>query len=274
MPRPYGSMPKVTFITVCYRTPDMIRMLLRGFEQAALSFPYEYILVNNAPGDGTSQMVRELFPWVKVVDAPGNVGWSAGNNLALRQAGGEFVMIVNPDIIIFQGEMEKLLAEAERMPDAGIVGPRLLNTDRTVQRSFYRFPRFMTPVYRRTFLGRTSWGKRAMKHYLMLDTDENSTMEVDWLLGGAQLIRRSVLDHIGLFDERYFMYFDDVDICRSAWSKGWRVVYVPQAQFIHFHARESDSGSIWQSLKSRTTRAHIASAVKYFLKYRGQPLPR
>ncbi len=272
--RPYGTMPKVSFITVCYRTPNMIRMLLRGFEKAGLAFPYEYILVNNAPGDGTSEMVRELFPWVTVIDSPGNVGYGVGNNLGLKAAQGEYVMIVNPDIVVFSGELEKLVAEADRKPEVGIFGPKLLNPNRTPQRSFYRFPDYLIPVYRRTPLGSLPWGKKAIDRYLMKDVEPSETIEVDWVLGGAQLIRRQVLDDLGGLDERYFMYFDDVDLCRSAWAKGWRVAYVPHAWLVHFHQRESDTGSVFGVLFNRTTRVHIASAVKYFWKYRGVPWPR
>ncbi len=267
-------MPKVTFITVCYRTPNMIRMLLRGFEKAGLSFPFEYILVNNAKGDGTSEMVRETFPWVKVIDSPGNIGYGAGNNIALAQAQGEYIMTVNPDILVFPGQLEKLVAEADRRPDVGIFGPKLLNPDRTIQRSFYRFHTLLIPVYRRTPLGSTPWGRKAVAWFLMLGHEPTDLMEVDWVLGGAQLIRRRVLDEVGRFDERFFMYFDDVDLCRSAWAKGWRVAYVPQAWLVHFHARESDTGSVFGAFFNRTTRVHIASGVKYFLKYRGVPLPR
>lgn len=267
-------MPKVTFITVCFRTPNMIRMLLRGFENAKLSFPYEYILVNNASGDGTSEMVRELFPWVKIIEAPGNVGYGAGNNLALKQAQGEYVMIMNPDIVVFPGELEKLLVEADRRPDVGIFGPRLLNPDRTMQRSFYRFPTPLIPVYRRTPLGSTPWGRKTIAWYLMLDNNPDQVAEVDWVLGGAQLIRRRVFMDAGNFDDRFFMYFEEVDLCRRAWSNGWRVAYVPQAEFVHFHTRESDTGSVFGAILNRTTRVHIASAVKYFLKYHGKALPR
>ncbi|MBI5655015.1 glycosyltransferase family 2 protein [Candidatus Uhrbacteria bacterium] len=267
-------MPKVTFITVCFRTKDMVRMLLRGFEKAGLAFPYEYILVNNAPGDETSQMVRELFPWVKLIEAPGNIGYGAGNNLALAQAKGDYVMTVNPDIVVFPGQLEKLIAEADKRPEVGVFGPRLLNPDRTMQRSFYRFPTTLIPVYRRTPLGRTSRGKKMIAWYLMLEHDPTDVMEADWVLGGAQLIRKRMLDEVGAFDDRFFMYFEEVDLCRRAWIKGWRVAYVPQAELIHFHTRESDTGSVFGALFNRTTRVHIASAVKYFLKYRGKVLPR
>ncbi len=97
---------KVTFITVCYKTPDLMRTLLKGVEAAKFNFTYEYLVVDNCPGDGTGEMLRARFPWVQVIEAPGNVGFGCGNNLALRQARGQYVMLINPDLTVFHGEME------------------------------------------------------------------------------------------------------------------------------------------------------------------------
>lgn len=265
---------KVTFVTVCYKTPDLIRNLLKGVEAANFSFPFEYYLVDNNPGDGTGEMVRQRFPWVKVIDSPGNIGFGAGNNQAFRLAKGEYVMLFNPDLTVFAGEMEKLLAFADANARIGIVGPRLQNPNQTLQRTYYRAHRFVTPIYRRTFLGKTPWGKRELNRFLMVDTDERAVQDVDGLIGAALLMRSSMLAEVGHFDEKFFMYFEDVDLCRRAWEKGWRVCYAPVAQFVHYHQRESRIKWPWEVLTNRTSRAHIASALHYFRKYRGKALPR
>lgn len=265
---------KVTFVTVAYRTPDLIRMLLRGVESARFAFPFEYILVNNNPGDETSKLVRERFPWVKLIEAPGNVGFGAANNLAFREASGEYVMLVNPDLTLFPGEMEKLVAFADANADIGFVGPRLHNPNGTVQKNANRFPTPMIPVYRRTFLGKTPWGKRAVDQYFMEGTDWSSPIDVDGVFGAAILIRRRALDDIGHFDERFWMYFEDIDLCRRAWEKGWRVTYYPHVRLVHYLQRESRVKWPWEVVTNRVSRAHIASGVKYFWKYRSRPLPR
>lgn len=266
--------PKVTFVTVCYKTPNLIRLLLKGFESADIKFPFEYYLVDNAPGDGTGDMVREKYPWVNIIETPKNIGFGAGNNHALRRARGEYVMLVNPDLVVFPGELEKLVEFLDGHPDIGLVGPKLLNPDRTCQYSCYRFPNPMIPLYRRTPLGLTPWGKRAIKHYLMHeDLKRDQAMEVDALMGSALMMRRKVLDEVGHFDERFFMYFEEVDICRRAWKYNWRVVYVPQAQLVHYHARDSLISRPWQVITHKPTRKHIASAVYYFWKYRGTQNP-
>lgn len=265
--------PKVSFVTVCYKTPNLIRVLLRGVESAGFEFPFEYFLVDNG-GDGTADMVRRFFPWVTVIEAGGNVGFGAGNNAAFRRARGEYVMLVNPDLTVFPKEMEKLLAYAGAHPDAGIMGPCVENPNGTRQESCTRFPDPLTmPLYRRTVLGRTPWGRRATGRYFMRDVDHAKAHDADAVYGAAMLMRRKVLDDVGMFDERFFMYYEDVDLCRRAWMRGWRVVYVPEARFTHYHQRQSLIRAPWELFTNRTARAHIASGVRYFLKYRGEHLP-
>ncbi len=265
---------KVTFITVGYHTPHLLRQLFRGVEAAEFSFPHEYLLVNNAPGDGTSEYIRQRFPWVKVIDAPGNVGFGRANNLAAREATGEYLMLLNPDITVFKGQMETLLEEADRVPSAGIFGPKLLNPDRSVQRWFYRFPSPGVPIYRRTPLGKTKRGNRVLDRYFMKDQNPDESMEVDGFFGSALLVRRNVFEELGGFDERFFMYFEDIDLCRRTWEKGWRIQYVPSSMFVHYHQRSSDVRNPIQILRNRLAREHIKSGVRYFWKYRNSPHPR
>src|SRR5262245_45057495 len=137
---------KVTFITVAYNTPHFIRNLLKGVEAAQFAFPFEYILVDNG-SDGTADMVRVRFPWVRVITGQGNVGFAAGNNLGLKVATGDYVMLVNPDLTLFAGEIEKLIAFADADPSIGFVAPKLLNPNGTIQHNVHRFPRLLTPAY-------------------------------------------------------------------------------------------------------------------------------
>lgn len=265
---------KVTFVTVCYKTPELIRMLLTGVEAAKFPFSFEYIVVNNNPGDEVRTLITEHFPWVIYKEAPGNVGFGAGNNIAFRIAKGEYVMLINPDLTIFAGEMEKLIAYADAHADIGFIGPKLLNPNKTLQRTFTRFPSPMIPVYRRTLLGKMSFGKKSVENYLMYDVDPSVSMDVDGLFGAAILIRANALADVGYFDERFFMYFEDIDLCRRAWEKGHRVHFAPVAEFVHYHQRESDVKRPWQILTNRISREHIKSAIRYFLKYFRRPSPR
>jgi len=267
-------MIKISFVTVCYKTPNLIRQLLRGFESLNLPYSFEYLLVDNAAGDGTGDMVKQRYPWVKLMEMPRNVGFGAANNSAFEQAQGEYVMLINPDLTVFANEVEKLVAFADENPDVGLAGPRLLNPDLTLQRSFHRFPNVFIPLYRRTALGSTRFGKRAVDHYLMREADISQTQDVDGLYGSAILIRKRALQDIGFFDERFFMYFEDVDLCRRAWESGWRVVYAPVAEFVHYHQRESEVKRFWNLISNPTARTHVKSGIKYYLKYVGKKHPR
>lgn len=267
------SDPKVSFVTVCYKTPHLVRLLLRGIEEANLAFPFEYFLIDNG-GDGTADMVRERFPWVHVIDPGENVGFAKGNNLAFREAKGEYVMLVNPDLTVFPSEMERFLEHADAHKDVGVFGPRLENPNGSRQETCTRFPRPLIPAYNRTFLGRTPWGKRALHDFLMRDTTHDDPRDVESIYGAAILLRRTMLEQIGFLDERFFMYYEDVDFCRRAWKNGWRVSYVPNARFVHYHQRESAIRYPWELFTNRLVRIHIASGVRYFLKYRGESLPR
>lgn len=264
--------PKVSFITVCYRTPNLIRVLLKGIERANFSFPFEYFLVDNGQ-DGTAAMVRERFPWVTVLAPGANVGFARGNNLAFRRAAGTYCMLVNPDLTVFPGQMEALLAFADTHPDIGMAGPRIENPNGTRQETCTRFPTPLTPVCSRTVLGKIPWGRSVIDRYLMRDIPHDEPHDADGLYGSALLIRRSVLEDVGYFDEGFFMYYEDVDLCRRVWERGWRVTYVPVARFVHYHQRESLVRTPLDLFTNRLLRIHIASGVRYFWKYRNTPFP-
>ncbi len=266
--------PRVSFVTVNYKTPHFIRNLLTGIEGAKLSFPHEYFVVDNASGDGTIEMVSKRFPWATPIASDQNIGFGAGNNLGINRAKGDYVILLNPDLTVFPGEIEAWIDWMDKNPDVGISGPRVLNPDGSDQDSCYRFPGLFIPVYRRTFFGHSPWGKKAIASYLMHDMNRAAEQDVDWVLGAALCIRRSVLEKVGNFDDRFFMYFEDADLCRRVWEAGHRVTYTPNARFVHYHKRESRTRYPWQALTNPVARIHIHSGIKYFLKYRTKPNPR
>ena len=129
-------------------------------------------------------------------------------------------------------------------------------------------------MLRRTVLGRTPWGKRHIDWFLMRDKDPALSRRVGWIMGSAMFVRREAAREVGLMDERFFMYMEDVDWCRRFWEKGWEVAYVPEAKLYHYHGKGSAKGGVLRSLfANRLTWYHITSAAKYFLKYQGKPMP-
>ena len=180
----------------------------------------------------------------------------------------ELVLIMNPDILYSDtDDIIKILHYMDEHQDVGIVGPKLYNTDETVQYSCFRFYKLLTPIYRRTFFYKLPWAKKDIDRYLMKDFDHASVREVDWVLGSNMYIRRSIFDQIGLLDERFFLYFSDLEFCFRAWDYGLKVVYYPFTHITHFHKRESAATSGLKIIFSYTTRLHIKDWVKFIFKY-------
>lgn len=228
---------------------------------------FEIIVVDNNSQDGSIEMLAKNFPAVKIIANKENLGYAKGVNIGVMASRGTFVAIFNPDIFINKGSLESCVNYLENNLETDIVGPRLTNPDGSLQNSCYRYPKIYTPFVRRTFFGATYFGKKELDRYLMRDFSHNESVDVNWLLGGALLCRKSALLVVGLFDERYFLYFEDTDICRKINSLGKKVVYLPSASMVHMHRRESADFGIIKSLSKKATREHIKSAIKYFIKW-------
>lgn len=265
----------LSIIVLSYNGKRLLRECLRSIRFADPKLRYEVIVVDNASADGSAEMVAKEFPEHRLIQAGANLGYAGGNNLGLAAAAGRHVMIMNPDIFLKDGALEELVRYLDAHPDVGMVGPKLVNGDgRTRQESAYRFHTPIVPALRRTPLGRTAWGSRKLRRFLMEDADTSGATEVDWLLGGAIVARREAVAQVGLLDERFFLYFDDVDWSRRFWEKGWKVVFLPQVSLIHLHQRQSAEGDLLGVITNPVTRIHLRSAVQYFRKYWGKPNPR
>ena len=264
----------VSIIIVHTFEKNLVRQTLRSIGRAAPAISYEIIIVDNNPSFGMKKILDRQFPSVRYLTLEKNVGFGAAMNVGIGAAKGKYILIFNPDIIVGAGSLEALCVFMDTHPSVGIVGPKLLNPDGTLQYSCYRIPTIFTPAYRRTFLQNFSFGKREIESYLMINDSHNETMDVDSLIGAALFSRRQTLERIGFFDERFFMYYEDNDLCRRVWEAGESVVYLPEAKMVHFHRRASADGTFFQQILSRFTWIQIASALKYFWKYRGKSSPR
>lgn len=254
---------KLSILLLNYRTKGLLRQCLRGIAAHPPSAPYEVLVVDNGSGDGSVEMVREQFPSVRLVALPTNIGYAAGTNVGLAQAQGEFILLLNTDIVIMEGALDELLRGAEEQPRAAIIGPLLLHPDRSVQESAFAFHRWWTPVCQRTPLGRFTFGKQELRRFLLKRGDEGAVRMAPWLMSSCVLIRREALASIGTFDERFFVYLSDTDICRRAWEAGWHVVQDRRVAFFHYHRRQSAEDL-------RVALIHIFDFLKYLWKWRGK----
>lgn len=190
----------------------------------------EIIVIDNASTDLSLDRVLSKFPKIKIVRNAENVGFAKAGNQGIRLSHGEYVLLINNDAAVYPGAIGSLVQIMERDHRVGIVGPRLRNPDGTVQYSYGRFP----SVFR--FL--TELGVPKSERYYQRSGYE-CVHEVDWLTGACLLLRRSMLDDIGLLDERFFFNYEDVDLCRRAQAHGWLRVYVPDADVFHHKGRSS-----------------------------------
>jgi GT2 family glycosyltransferase len=263
----------LSIIIVNYRERGFLRQCLKGIAAAKLALTYEIIVVDNGSNDGSAQMVRDFFPNAILETLPHNRGLAVGNNIGIRRSQGRDLLFLNADIAMFPGVLEKLVSFLDAHPDVGMVAPKLLNPDRSVQTSCYRFPSLLVPVLRRTPLGKLPIAKKLLRRYLMLDWDHKKNQSVEWVLGGCMLVRKSAIEKVGLMDERFFVYFEDTDWCRRFWAAGLKVIYFANAWLIHYHRRMSAESPGMAGIFQKVTRIHIQSALKYFRKYRHLPTP-
>lgn len=258
---------KLSIIITTHNNRGLLRQLLKGLFRFPPTAQHEMIVVDNHSTDKTNELIATEFPQVTYIRNEVNQGLAKANNQGIKKSTGEYLLILNPDIAVFEGEIDKLIACLESHPNAGLVGPKLLHPDKTVQLSTYIFPKWYIPILRRTPLGNLPWAKKQLQAYLMKDWNHAKTQKVDWVLGAVMLIRRSALDKVGLQDEDYFLYFEDVDWCKRFWDAGYEVWYDANSYFVHYHKRESAESPGLQGVFQPLTKVHIKSWLTYFKKH-------
>lgn len=228
-------------ITICsWNTIEDTRACLVSIERCRDEADFEVIVVDNASTDGSADMIRHEFPWVRLLEPGENLGFTGGHNLALAQKQGRHSALLNSDTVVHPGAIAAIIAYMRAHPESGVVGPKLLNPDGSLQYSCRRFPNPVAAAFRNTWLGRLFPQNRAVTDYLMTDWDHASVRDVDWVSGAALFIREEVYEKIGGLDPHFFMYCEDVDICKRVWNAGWKVTYLPDAVITHAIGRSTD----------------------------------
>ncbi len=234
----------------------------------------EILIVDNHSEDDSIGIIRNRFghlPQVKIIENRENAGYGKGNRLGVEHATGEFLLIINPDNELQHEALESMVSAMEADSSIGILSPKLTQEDGSVRDSFRTFPDLSDVVIKRTALRRLFPGR--LRRYLQHDQDPNATRDVDWVVGACFLMRKDFYVELGGLDPRFFLFFEDIDLCRRCWMAGKRVVYFPQAEATDRKKRLSEGG-IFKLLFKKTGRIHVQSALKYFWKWQGKPLPR
>lgn len=265
---------KLSIVILNYKSQGHLRQGLRFLQACKLPFDVEIIVVDNGSHDQSAEVTARAYPGATFIGLPVNRGYSYGNNVGLRQATGDFVMILNPDTSLTPGAIETLVNYLQEHPSVGLVAPKLINPDGSTQLSGALFQSFLIPLWRRSWLGNWPGPKQALERFFIKNWDRTTSRPVGWALGACYVIRRQALQEVGFFDERFFLYFEDVDYCRRMWDKNWEVHYVADAEIIHYLSRTSAVNPGMSGILSYATRIHINSWMKYTKKYFGHKKPK
>jgi len=224
----------------------------------------EIIVVDNASTDGSVTMLREEFPLIQVIANQENVGFTRGNNQALRASQGRYVLLLNPDTEVVGNALPTMVDYMERHPQIGALGPQLCHPNGSIQSSRRRFPSLATAFLESTILQQWFPHNRVLDRYYINDQPDDAVQQVDWVVGACILLRREAIEEVGLLDESVFMYSDELDWCRRAKSAGWRVVYLPTAQVIHYEGQSSEQAVPARHIHFQTAKIH------YFRQHHGR----
>ncbi len=253
----------LSIVIVNWNVRDLLRKCLHSILANLQPCSLEIIVVDNASGDDSVEMIRAEFPGVHLVVNDENRGFPAANNQGIVIAQGRYVFLLNPDTEIMGDALATMLAFADERPDVGVIGPQLLNPDGSVQSSRRRLPTLASAFFESTWLQPYA-PRRLLERYHVLDRPDDAIQDVDWVDGAALMARREAIEQIGLMDEGFFMYSEELDWCRRFGEAGWRIIYLPTARILHYRGKSSEQV---------VAAGHVyfqSSKVRYFRKYHGR----
>ncbi len=253
-------MKKLSIIIVHYKAEEETKSLLNYIlNESYLPFDYEIILVLNSKLNLSSNILSQIKP----IDSNGNPGFAHAVNSAYRISTGDIFLLLNPDIEPEINSINDLYTSFCKMKSIGILLPKLILPDGTRQYSVRKFYRLSDILYSRIAVKKEKYPHFYRKH-LLTDIKDNKCVEVDWGVGACMMINRNLIKTLGkIFDPRFYLYFEDVDLCIRSWRNNFRVIYNPNIIFVHHHRRES------KSFFRKAAFLHMKSFVKFYLKYSG-----
>jgi GT2 family glycosyltransferase len=261
--------PLVSVLILNYGAGRSAVECVKALQKQSIADQLEIIVIDNHSCDDSIGILRTNLRGIKnvrIVETPGNHGFGYGYNKGVQYARGKYLLINNPDKRLEPTGLEKLVHEMDRDSTIGILGPKLVHPDGTRRLSIRRDPRLIDLISRRSIAGKVF--DKALDRYLMLSADSDKIQDVDWVVGGCFLISREFFTALDGFDARFFLFFEDADLCRRCRTHGKRVVYFPLVQALD-RPRRLSGESFWDLISTRIGRIHMVSALQYFWKWRG-----
>jgi GT2 family glycosyltransferase len=261
----------VSIIIVSWNTRDYLKQCLESLASAVCRYPMEIIVVDNASSDGSPELVENSFSHVRLIRNSTNLGFAKANNLGIANSNGHYLCLINSDIKVLPDCISRLIDYCEQHPEAGMVGPRIIGGDGKLQRSCRGFPTLWNMFCRALALDTIFPKNKLFAGYSLSYWPQNSTRSVDILTGCFWLIRWETLVRVGLLDESFFMYGEDMDWCRRFWLNGSSRVFVPSAEAIHYGGASSSNSPIRFYIEKQRAdlqywkKHHSRVATAYFL---------
>jgi GT2 family glycosyltransferase len=269
-------MPRLSIVIVTHNSRADVDACLDSLTSHPPSVGHEIVVVDNASIDGTPDHIRARWPAVRRLDAGGNRGFAVANNLGIRQTSSELVLLLNPDTIVPAGAVDGLVAALDAHPQAAIAGPRIVDGQGRAELSFGSMISPLAELTQKVLVVGNDRGVAFIRGVVARMT--RRSRQVDWVSGACLIARRADLDAVGLFDERFFLYTEDVDLCASVRSRGKRVHFLADVEVVHLRGRSAAFAPRAASLAYR--RSHIAfyekhhrgwaPLLKLYLKIRGR----
>jgi GT2 family glycosyltransferase len=255
----------LSIIIVNWNTRDLLYRCIQDIYHYAGGLQYEILVVDNASSDDSVAMVQREFPQVKVIQNRENGGFSKANNIGIRQAQGRYYLLLNTDAFVHPGALETMVRFMDDHPEAGAGGCRLYYEDGSLQRSCTSFPTLATELWQALWLDRLLPRSQVFGKYWMSYWDFNDIRAVDSIMGAFMVLRREAIDEVGLLDEGYFMYSEEVDLCYRLKKAGWTVLFTPQAKATHIW------GGTSKRVQKETTFLRLyESRIRFFRKHYGE----
>jgi len=250
-------------IVVTYNNRKILENTLSPLSREITSLGMRIIVVDNHSLDGTADWIRRNHPEWHLIPLNENVGFAKGNNIALKFSKAKYILFLNPDVITNYLSIDAMVEFMENNDDVAILGPKLINRDGGLQFSCRHFPTPMTNLFELLRLDRKYPRSSIFGHYLMSNINHDQIIDVDYVCGAAMLVRTKVLEEIGQFDEEFFIYAEEAELCWRAQKRGYRVVYFPKAIMIHL------GGESTRALKKEMYSEAIRSRWRFFIKTSG-----
>jgi len=252
------TMPRLSIVIVTYNSTGHIGDCVRSLVENRPAVDHEIVVVDNASTDGTGAAIRSRWDGVRVIDAGANLGFARANNLGIRQTLGELILLLNPDTAVPPGAIDALVGALDSRPDVAIVGPRVVNADGRAELSFGRMLSPFAEIRQKLLVGGS---RRGGPLAMYVESTTRRQREVDWVSGACLLVRRTDAESVGLLDERFFMYTEDVDFCAAVRARGRRVLFYPRAEIVHARGQSRATAS------GAAERAYRRSQVAFYEKH-------